>query len=158
MALMTLPLTYPHHYNEESWQRPGKKCGLKLVNSIVPDFPHVTHLVLLYRWEEKLPDDEPKNLALRAIAYVSCAVYDAAVNAGLLCQPSQIPNGRRPAWILEGEKSPVSLILSDIDESERTCQMTIGAMMTSLGEPPSERTRWEKLHAAFKSRFSHICV
>lgn len=151
-------LTYPQHYDEESRQQPGKKRNLKLTSSIIPDFPYVTHLLLLYHWEGDLPDEEARHLALRAIAYICCAIYDVAIDAGLFCQPSPIPNGRRPAWIIEGEKSPVSLILSDIDESERTCQMTIGAMLTSIREPPSDRTRWEKLHAAFKARFSDICV
>jgi hypothetical protein len=157
-AIMGSSLTYSQHYDEESRQQPGKKRNLKLIGSIVPDFPHVTHLVLLYQWEENLPDEEARRLALRAIAYVSCAIYDVAINAGLFCQPSQIPNGRRPAWIFEGEKSPVSLILSDIDESERTCQMTIGTMLTFIREPPSDRTRWEKLHTAFKARFGDIYV
>jgi len=158
MALMANSLTHPQHYDEESRQHPGNKCNLKLINSIIPDFPYVTYLILLYQWEDNLPDDEAKNLALRAIAYVSCAIYDAAIAAGLFCQPSPIPNGRRPAWILEGEKSPVSLTLSDIEVLNRTCQMTVGAMLTLIGEPPSDRTHWEKLHAAFKARFSNICV
>ena len=156
MALRDNPLTYPQHYDEESRQQPGKRRKLKLIDSIIPDHPLVTHLILLYRWEDDLPDREARNLARRAIAYISCAIYDAAIYAGLDCQPSRIPNGRRPAWILEGEKSPVSLTLSDIDESERTCQMTIGAMMTSLREPPRGRGHWQKLQAAFKARFSEI--
>ena len=151
-------LTYPQFYNEESQLQPGKKRHLKLIDSSVPDSPYLTHLILLYQWEENLPDEETKNLALRAIAYVSCAIYDVAVYVGLFCQPSQIPNGRRPAWILEGERAPVSLILSDIDQSDRTCQMTIGTMLTVFGKPPSDRTRWEKLHAGFKARFSEITV
>ena len=158
MALMDNFLTHPQHYDEESRQQPGNKCNLKLINSIVPDFPNITFLILLYQWEENVPSEEAKNLTLRAIAYVSCAIYDAAISAGLFCQPSPIPNGRRPAWNLEGEKSPVSLTLSDIDESKRTCQMIIGAMLTRIHEPPSDRTRWEKLHAAFQAWFSDICV
>ena len=157
-VLVGSSLTHPQHYDEESRLQPGRKCNLKLIHSIVPDSPHVTHLMLLYQWDKNLPDEEEKNLALRTIAYVSCAIYDAAMSAGLSCQPSPISNGRRPAWILEGEKSTVSLVLSEVNESEKTCAMTIGAMLTAIHEPPSDRARWEKLHAAFKARFSNICV
>jgi hypothetical protein len=113
---------------------------------------------LLYQWEEDLPDEEAENLAQRAIAYISCAIYDVAFTAGLSCQPSPIPNGRRPAWILEGERSPVSLTLSDIDKSKRTCQLTIGAVVTAIGKPPSDRNRWEKLHAGFMALYGEITV
>ncbi len=138
--------------------RPGKKRKLKLINSIVPDSPNLTILILLYQWEENLPHEEASDLALRAIAYISCAIYDVTITVGLSCQPSPISNGRRPAWILEGERVPVSLTVSDIDESDRTCQMTIGAMLIAVGEPPSDRTRWEKLHEGFKTKFSVITV
>jgi len=151
-------LTYRQFYNEESQLRPGKKRNVKLIDSIVPDSPYLTTLILLYQREENLPHDEARNLALRAVAYISCAIYDVTINAGLLCQPSPIPNGRRPAWILEGERVPVSLTLSDIDESDRTCRMTIGTMSIAVGEPPSDRTRWERLHESFKGKFSVITV
>jgi hypothetical protein len=151
-------LSYPQFYDEEAQRKAGEKHTLKLVGSIIPDFPYLTQLILRYQWDENLPDDEANRLAQRAIAYVCCAIYDAARSAGLFCQVSEIPNGHRPAWILEGERSPVSLTLSDIDLSERTCQMTIGAVLVSMDEPPSDRVRWENLHAAFKARFSEITV
>jgi hypothetical protein len=113
---------------------------------------------LFYKWEDELANDEANRLALRAVAYISCAIYDAAWSAGWTCQASPIPNGRRPAWILDGERSPVSLTLSDIDLSEKQCQFTIGAVMTQIGKPSGDRAQWEKLHAAFKARFSNITV
>ena len=137
---------------------PGKKRTLKLKGSIIPDFPYVTHLLLLYQWEDDMPEEQARNLAYRAIVYIACAIFDVAIKAELHCQPSPIPNGRRPAWILEGEKSPVSLTLSDIDLEEKNCQMTIGTMLTFTGEPPSDRVRWEKLHSGFKTMFSEIHV
>ena len=48
------------------------------------------------------------------IAYISCAISEVAVRAGLSCQPFPVTNGCRPAWIFEGEKSPIPLTLSDI--------------------------------------------
>jgi len=113
---------------------------------------------LVYQWDENLPDEEARNLSLRAIAYVSCAIYDAAISAGLFCPPSPIPNGRRPAWRLEGEIAPVSLTLSDIELSEKTCQLTSGAILTHIGQPPGDKARWEKLNASFKARFGNITV
>jgi hypothetical protein len=151
-------LTYPQLYKQESNYFPGKKRTLKLKGSIIPDFPYVTHLLLIYEWEDDLPEEEAQNLTNRAIVYVACAIYDVAIEAGLFCQPSPIPNGRRPAWILEREKSPVSLILSDIDLEEKNCHMTIGTMVTRVGGSPSNRAHWEKLHAGFKALLSEICV
>jgi len=151
-------LTFAKFYSEEARLRPDKKHLLKLAESVVPDFPYFTHLILVYQWEEALPGEDARNLAARAIAYISCAIYDAASHAGLFCQPSPIPNGRRPAWILEGERSPVSLTISDIDEGDRICQVTIGAVLTEIGKPHSDRARWERLHAAFEATFSEITV
>jgi hypothetical protein len=155
---MDTPLTYPQHYDEESRQQRGDKRNLKLIKSIVLDSPYLTNLILVYQWDEHLPGEEASSLTHRAIAYVACAIYDAAISAGLSCQASKIPNGRRPAWILEGERAPVSLTLSDIDESDRTCQMTISAVAMAVGIQSSGRTHWDKLHAGFKARFSDICV
>jgi tetratricopeptide (TPR) repeat protein len=151
-------LSYPQFYNEVTHQQAGQKRTLKLSYSAIPDSPFSTSLWLSYQWNEKLPNDEANRLAQRAIAYISCAIYDAACSAGWSCHASPIPNGRRPAWILDGERSPVSLTLSDIDLSERNCQLTIGAVMMEMGKPPGDRAHWKKLHAAFKNRFSEITV
>jgi hypothetical protein len=151
-------LSYPQFYDEESQRQPGQKRALKLAYSTVPDFPFSTDLCLYYQWEEELSGDEANRLMQRAVAYISCAIYDAARSAGWSCQASPIPNGRRPAWVLDGEKAPVSLTLSDIDLSKKNFQFTIGAVMTQIGKPPGDRARWEKLHEAFKVRFGNITV
>ncbi len=151
-------LTYSQHYDEEFQQHPGKLHPMKLIGSIIPDFKEITFLILRYQWEENLSEEETSNVTLRAIAYICCAIYDVAVSAGVSCLPSPLPNGRRPAWILEGEKSPVSLTLSDIDTTERTCQMTIGAVLMAVGEPQGNRTLWEKIHTGFKTKFSNITI
>ena len=151
-------ITYPQFYDKESSLYPGQPGILKLIYATIPDYPNLTHLLLYYQWDEKLSKDEAKNLTARAIVYLACAIYDVAINTGLRCQPSPIPNGRRPAWILEGERSPISLILSEVDMENRTCQLTIGAMMTMVGEPSSDRKRWEKMQVGFQIQFSEICV
>ena len=152
------PLTYPQYYQKESRRQPGEERRLKLIGSMIPDFGTVTQLILVYQWEDVLPDEEARRLCNRAIMYIACAIYDAATAVGLFCQASPIPNGRRPAWYIRGEKVPVSLTLSDIDISDRTCYMTIGAMLVSLDGTPSSRTHWEKLQAGFSARFREICV
>ncbi len=157
-ASMSPALSYPAFYWEEFEAQPGPKRPLKLVNSAVLDSPFVANLILVYEWEAGLSDDEAKHLAARAIAYVACAIFDAAADAHLPCQPSQIPNGRRPAWMLQGERAPVSLTLSDIDPSDRTCQLTIGAVVVAVGRPTGDKRHWEKLHAAFKRKFRVIMV
>jgi hypothetical protein len=112
----------------------------------------------VYHWDETLSDEEAKRLGLRTVAFIACAIYDAATTAGLFCRASEIPHGRRPAWFIEGAKMPISLTLSDIDFSDRICQMTIGTMAVAIGAPPSSRTHWEKLQAGFKAKFSNISV
>ena len=151
-------LAYPKFYNEESLLRPGKKQVLKLTKSIVLDSPHLVLLIMHYQWQADLSDDEAQNLASRAIAFLSCALYDAATQARLNCQPSVIPNGRRPAWIVEFEKSPLSLTMSDIDVPEKTCQVTIGPIVMRSGTPPGDKQRWENLHNGFKTKFDTITV
>lgn len=155
---MHKPLTYPQFYSEESRQQPGEKRNLKLIESMVPDFGNLNCLILVYQWGKTLSDEATKRLGLRAVAYVACAIYDAATSAGLSCQASDVPHGRRPAWIIEGERAPISLTLSEIDDSDRTCRMTIGASAIALRAPPSSRTHWERLQAGFKDRFSIIRV
>lgn len=151
-------LTFPQFYDQESQLHPGNKSKLRLIGSTIPDFPYLTQLILIYQWDEGLSRDDAEKLAHRAIGFISCAIYDAATTMRLFCKPSPIPNGRRPAWILENEKSPISLTLSDIDIEDRTCQLSIGPMITMLGTPPGDRDRWEKLHTGFKTKFSEINV
>jgi tetratricopeptide (TPR) repeat protein len=158
MALMDNSLTYPQHYDEESQQQPGKKRNLKLIESIIPDSKSPACIILVYQWGETLSDEVAKRLGLRAVAYIACAIYDAATTAGLNCQAFEIPHGRRPSWLIDGEKMPISVTLSDIDISDRTCQMTIGAMAMAIGAPPSGGTHWEKLLTEFQVRFSNISV
>jgi len=157
-ALMDNSLTYPQHYDEESQQQPGRKCNLKLIKSIILDSKPSACIILVYQWDEALSDDQARKLGLRAVAYIACAIYDAATNAGLGCQAFGIPHGRRPSWLIDGEKMPIALTLSDIDISGRTCQMTIGAMAVAIGAPPSGRTHWERLLTGFRVRFSDIHV
>jgi tetratricopeptide (TPR) repeat protein len=151
-------LTYPEFYLQESQRCPGEKRRLQLAGAMLPENPFYNYLLLAYEWEDGLPEAEAANLGQRAVAYVSCAIYDAAVYAGLPCQLSPIPNGRRPAWLLPGERVPVSLTLSDILPEEHACQLTIAPVVFATNLPPSERGAWEKLRAAFEARFRVVDV
>jgi len=61
---MNILLAYPQFYEEESQQQPGEKRALKLIGSVIPDVKYFTHLLLVYQWDETLPDEEAKRLGL----------------------------------------------------------------------------------------------
>jgi tetratricopeptide (TPR) repeat protein len=158
MALEHRPLTFPQHYNEECQEQPGPKRDLKLFRSVVLDIRPPAMLILEYKWVDALPADESERLCKRAIAYVACGIYDAAFIGGLHCQPSPIPHGRRPAWLVEGWKMPIALVLSDTDVVERICQMTIGVPVFSMDAPPIGGPHWETLLAGLRIGFGRIRV
>lgn len=158
IALQHKPLTYPQHYDAECQAQPGPKHDLKLARSVLLDVRPPASIILEYQWEEALPADEAERLCLRAIAYVACGIYDAALIGGLRCQPYPIPHGQRPAWLLESEKMPLTLTLSDTDIVERICQMSIGTPMISMRAPPTGGPHWEILLTGLRIGFSSIRV
>lgn len=123
-----------------------------------PDSKYEISLVLVYQWDAEMSEEEAQRLLLRAVAYVSCAIYDAARSAGLVCRASPIPNGRRPAWLIGNEPMPISLTLSDIDISERICQLCIGPMAVRVSAQPVNRPLLARLLEGFEARFSTISV
>jgi tetratricopeptide (TPR) repeat protein len=151
-------LTYAQFYEEESRLQPGEKRELRLVFSKAPETRIEANLILVYQWDVELPEQEAKRLALRAVAYISCAIYDAARIAGLPCQPSPIANGRRPAWLIAGERVPVSLTISDVEVSQRACQMSVGPMIFFVDELPGNVSLLARLLQGFTARFGTIRV
>jgi hypothetical protein len=152
-------LSYPNYYIEQLNQYQGIKYYLKLIHAITPESGMSVSLVLLYQWEEKLSDEEVKKLGHRIIAYISCAIYDAAIFSGLKCQPSKIPNGLRPAWMIEGESAPVSLTLSDIDPTDMTCQLCIGPVMVIADSIiNNKRLYLSTLLNGFEAKYSNIII
>jgi len=117
------------------------------------DGPFVT---LVYRWEPDLSRGEADRLDTRARAYIACAIYDAAITAGLSCKPGP-PHGRRSAWHVGGDRTPISLVNASFDVSDKTCLMQIGAGMMVRGTPTSVR-QGEKLISGFQAQFSQIKV
>jgi tetratricopeptide (TPR) repeat protein len=151
-------LTYPEFYNETLGHNPDSKRRLKLIYSDVPDIKYATSMLLVYQWEDELSSDGAECLKRRAVAFLVCAIYDAARSSNLPCMVSPIPNGQRPAWMVEGERSPVSLTLSDIDMDDRTLQMSIGPVMVALHSLPVNKAPLEKIMNGFRNKFSEIMV
>ena len=104
------------------------------------------------------PMKKLRRLGQRAVAYVSCAIYDAAIAVGVSCQPSPIPNGMRPAWLIPSERSPVSLTLSDIDLEDKTCQLSVGPVLVLMSPLQVNHALLTKLGEGFKAKFSEINV
>jgi tetratricopeptide (TPR) repeat protein len=153
-----IQLSFPNFYNEALRQHPGTKRKVKLAYSTVMESPYVNYLLLVYEWERGLAPIEAKKLAQRAIAYVSCAIYDIVIGANLACQPSPFPNGQRPAWNIQGTDYAVSVVLTDIDENDRTCRMSIGSFLHDRHTPPLDKVVLEKLEAVITRKMSSVSV
>ncbi|KAA3659946.1 MAG: hypothetical protein DWQ04_20800 [Chloroflexi bacterium] len=151
-------LSYPQHYEQESKLVPGKKCNLKLIYSTVEASKYITLIRLIYQWNTTLSYEEAFRLDRRTRAYITCAVYDAAKSAGLFCQPSETPYGRRPAWFVEGEKTAISLINAAFELSESNCLLEIGPTVREVRAQQKSGVYWEKLLDGFKNKFSSINV
>ena len=102
------------------------------------------------------------DVALRAIAYVSRGDLMMLRSApGLRCQPSPVPN-ETPTLrrFLRVKERPCQLIITLILTNQtEACQLTIGAVMTRLHEPPSdESSHWERLPGRTQYEVSDIDV
>jgi tetratricopeptide (TPR) repeat protein len=154
----SLLLTYPQHYEQESERVPGNRRYLRLIDSSVEDGKYGTLIRLVYQWDTTMSYEEAFRLDLRARAYIACAIYDAAITAGLFCQASEMPHGRRPAWLIEGERIPISLINTEFNFLDSICIMEIGPSFGKSGTPQDGGVHWAKLLTGFKVRFIDITV
>jgi len=155
----SLLLTYPQHYEKE-WKRlPGDRCNLRLIHASIDSSMHASHMRLVYQWDATLSAKEAVRVEQRASAYIACAIFDAAVAAELFCQVSVLPHGLRPAWRIQGERTPVSLLYSDLDLSDSTFFLIIGPAPVALAAPQqSGADYWAKLLTGFQARYSEINV
>jgi len=144
------PLTYPRHYDETALRAPGERSDLSLIHAVTDG----ASVSLAYRWVADLSAQEADRLDTRARAHVACAIYDAAISAGLGCEPGP-PHGSRPSWLIPGEAAPISLVFAGFDVAEKTCFMEIGAVHTIGGERPVIRCA-AALVAGFERRFGGI--
>jgi hypothetical protein len=148
---------YQQAYDEECRLEPGRRARLRLAVSNVSDSPYFAELSLMYSWDADLPAQEARALAARAIAFISCAVFDAAQDACIGCAPSPVPHGRRPAWLLQGASMPISIMETYVDVTERQCEIGIGPCMIIQGEPkPVGPQLLERLEAGFVARFQEM--
>ncbi len=145
-------LTHPKHYEVTTWAAPGERRQLSLVRAAT-DGALVT---LVYRWGSELSSQEADRLDTRARAFVACAIYDAAIAAGLQCDPGP-PHGSRPAWRILGETTPVSLVGAGFDVADRTCFMRVGPVAVSRGQSPVLRCA-AALVDGFEGTFSSMTV
>jgi hypothetical protein len=150
-------LTYPELYNISLKNGGNKKYHLKLVYADVPDIKYAINLLMVYQWEDELSEAEADELRLRTAVYLSCAIYDVARSVGIRCMVCDIRNGQRPTWMIEGERSPVCVTLSEHDRSDRTLQMSLGPMVT-MDHLPTDKTHLKKLMKGFQELFSEIDV
>ncbi len=146
-------LTHPRHYEQVSRRAPGEKCPLKLIRTSSEG----GLVELVYRWGLPLSDNEADALDTRLRAYIACAIYDAATAAGLSCQAGA-PLGQRPAWHMEGEPIPVSLVNAGFDVTDKTCFVQIGAGMVNPARGRIGGRHWKKLESGFKTLFSELQV
>ena len=147
-------LTYPDHYMQTVHYIGGEKCELTLVH-VGTEGPFVN---LAYQWEESLSDQEADKVDTRARAYITCAIYDAAITARLSCKPGPL-HGQRPSWYIGEEKMPISLVSAGFEVSDKTCWMLVGPgighgrlLMSTAG------TETKKLASGFQASFANIKV
>ncbi len=114
-------LAYPSHYGKSRKAAPGASRRLKLQETR----PGARGLDLRYRWAEDLPWEEADRLDTRTRAYVACAIYDAAEEVDVWCEPGP-PHGQRPSWVIGREPAPWSLIAAEFDAAERECRLRLG--------------------------------
>lgn len=146
-------LTYAEHYEQTLRQVQGVTQRLSLIHAELDG----TVVALTYRWTAELSHEEADRLDTRARAYVACAIYDAAITAGLTCQPGS-PYGQRPSWIFRGESMPVSLINAGFDVADKTCFMQIGQGMIMISGPYRGGRYIKQLIEGFRAQFGKIDV
>jgi len=152
-------LTHPQHYEQEAQRLPGETCKLRLVHSSVERYKDAFQMRLAYQWDGTLSEANAIRVEQRASAYIACAVYDAAISAGLSCQASAIPYGRRPAWFIQDEGMPISLLFSDADVSKRICLLIIGPVLVAVWSVQQvSGNYWAKLLAGFQARYREVTV
>ncbi len=146
-------LKYPDHYNKTARMAPGDKFDMALVHTAVAG-PFVT---LVYRWVGDLYHAVADRLDSRARAYIACAIYDAAIAAGIACEHGP-PHGNRPSWLLAGASVPVALVKAGFDVSARTCFMNIGPCIVTSAYSQFPGGQPNKLISGFRSHFKIIKV
>ena len=111
----------------------------------------------VYQWHDELTHPQADNLDTRLRAYITCAIYDFAVAAGLGCLPGPL-HGQRPSWQIAGHSGYTSLIGAGFDTDEKICWLQIGPGMMDLNESLSGNKVTQQLSLSFKQHFAQISV
>ncbi|HUT95344.1 MAG TPA: hypothetical protein VMY37_38170 [Thermoguttaceae bacterium] len=90
-------------------------------------------VLLVYRWEDEVTEEEASRIHLRARAYVSMAIKEVAAAAGIPCQAGPPQNHTlgipAPAWFLGNRGQPTFLVESNCDFQERMIYLTLGVLI-----------------------------
>jgi hypothetical protein len=149
------PLTHDEHYRTVSAKAQGRPIALALA-SVQASGPFVA---LVYRRKEPLSHREADDLDTRVRAYIACAIYDAAIGAGLSCRKAP-PHGSRPAWLIGNRSVPTSIVNAGFDAEDRECFVEVGPGTTRLdtssvaGEDPVA----VRIAVGFEKCFNEILV
>ncbi len=147
-----LRLSYPEYYQQQAKQFRGDNRYLKLISSAVAEDRQGTHIKLVYRWNATLSHEEAFRLDRRARAYLACAIYNVALNAGLACRAWDTAPGEKPAWQIGEGPSPVTLNRAEFNFLDSTCQVEIGSFS------PGSGALCAKLQEGFKLCYDEISV
>ena len=148
-----LRATHIEHYERVKRSAGGAPRRLSLIEARTEG----QYVTLVYQWKEQVTDEEADRIDTRVRAYMTCAIYDAAIAVGLSCHEGP-PHGQRPAWIIEGSRSPTTLAQAGFDTTKRICWLQIGPGFLILDQARETDPLAQKLARAFKRHFAEITV
>jgi hypothetical protein len=121
-------ISYMNHYHDECKTVGGDPCEVTLGQV----FTDGRFIDLIYHWHKELSHQEADKLDSRLRAFIVCAVYDAAIKAGLRCTKGP-PHGRRPSWFIDGIPVAFGLQSAGFDVSEKWCGLKLGPLLLGPG-------------------------
>ncbi len=143
---------FMQHYHDEVAAVGGDPCTVTLEHVQAGD----RSIELTYRWHEELSFQEADKLDSRLRAFMACAVYDAAVRAGLQCTKGP-PHGRRPSWFIKGIPVAFGLQSAGFDADKKWCGLKLGYLLLGPGLDASSKTM-KKLAKSFQKHLSELTV
>jgi len=113
---------------------------------------------VIYRWKDNLSAQDASMLKDRARSYIACAIYDAAVKAGLTCKRPPSMHVDIPEWHLEEERISISIVDYSFDDDKKTIVAKIGPVLSIKRGPNEPTNTFTKLAQGFLSQFKTITV
>ena len=160
--LKPTPLSYPKYYTltvnrikryDESHQVFDKPITftLTLSNAVCGDHD----VTLSYKWA-RLGRDDYDELRDRFKAFITCAIYDAAKDTDLICDPGPV-HDEKPTWRIKGERMPITLVFCEIDVTNKTLTAKISSDPYIKDLQHSDGL-YQSLARGFKTTFESIIV